>query len=929
MSCETCGTDCRCCSGISAETPVEITNRPGLAAISYRVGLHSDFRDTLLARISAAGWKPLRDLRTRDTDDFTIALLDAFAAMGDVLTFYQERIANESYLRTATERRSLIELARLIGYELRPGVAASTDLAFTIDDAPGAFGQALSISSNTPTAPEAPPPVAIPARTAVQSIPPPGEAPQIFESVEDLEARVEWNAMRPRLTLLQTITADMTTLWINGVDHNLHVADQLLIVPTSATATLRVISGVTTDAAANLTKLDLLPIASTASGGTMSVAARTEARQRGDIYSYRGQSDLTDTVLDDIFQYDWSEEELNALARGHGWDRNDFRRSRGRHQVQTPNPPPQIDAPAGPTGVFVMRKHGNVFGFNAPNWGTLPLIARYPQSTGNVAPAATTTTPPFPTSWERRTLELDSEATSLGRRKIDLDRVYDEVTNGWIVLEQAGQTARPIAVEKTEEIGRSGYTISGRVTRVSAITTSFGSFTIRETVVLLQSESLPIADVPDDSVVHDQPIILEAAYSGLRKGQRVIITGERNDLAGKIESESNTLREITGTNDGRGPRTTITLQSALAHSYKRATVTIAGNVSHATHGQTVDEIAGSGDAAQPFQTFVLKQPPLTYVGAESETGGATTLEVRVNGALWNEVPSFFGHGPDERIYITRLDDDSNTTVMFGDGVTGSRLPTGTNNVTFRYRRGIGVAGMVGPTRLSQLLKPITGVKGVTNPIEATGGADADKIEDIRRNATLTAFTLGRVVSLQDYEDYARAYLGIAKANARWAWSGETRFIIVTVAGPDGGIIASNSDLAKRLRASMQTFGDPNVPISVVPAAQRLFALNANVRVDPALEKETVLAAAKRTVIDKFSFDARDFGQPVSLSEVYAVLAGVSGVLAADVRAFYAIGDTTATSTTVRPRIGALPETASSPARILTIALTSVQIGEMR
>jgi hypothetical protein len=928
MSCETCGTDCRCCSGISAETPVEITNRPGLDAISYRIGMHSDFRDTLLARISAAGWKPLRDLRTRDTDDFTIALLDAFATMGDVLTFYQERIANESYLRTATERRSLIELARLIGYELRPGVAASTDLAFTIDDAPGAFGQALSISSNTPTAPEAPPPVAIPARTAVQSIPPPGEAPQIFESVEDLEAHVEWNAMRPRLTLRQTITTDMTTLWISGVDHNLHVADQLLIVPTSATATLRVISGVTTDAAADLTKLDLVPIASTSSVSTTATGAGTGTRQRGNIYSYRAQGDLTDTLLDDIFQYDWSEEELNALAITNGWNRNDFRRSR-RQPVHTPNPPQQIDVPQGPTGVFVMRKHGNVFGYNAPNWGTLPLIARYPQPTGNASPATTATTPPFPTSWEGRTLEQDSEATSLGRRKIDLDHVYDEVTNGWIVLEQAGQTARPIAVEKTEEVGRSGYTISGRVTRVDAITPSFGSFTVRETVVLLQSESLPVADVPDDSVVHDQPIILEAAYTGLRKGQRVIITGERSDLAGKIESETNTLREITSTNDGRGPRTTITLQSALARSYKRPTVTIAGNVSHATHGQTVDEIAGSGDAAQPFQTFVLKQPPLTYIGAENETGGATTLEVRVNGALWNEVTSFFDHGPDERIYITRLDDDSNTTVMFGDGVTGSRLPTGTNNVTLRYRRGIGVAGMVGPTRLSQLLKPITGVKGVTNPIEATGAADADQIEDIRRNATLTAFTLGRVVSLQDYEDYARAYLGIAKASARWAWSGETRSIIVTVAGPGGEVIASNSDLAKRLRTSMQTFGDPHVPISIVPAAQRLFALSANVRVDPALVKETVFAAAKQTVIDKFSFDGRDFGQPVSLSEVYAVLAGVPGVLAADVRAFYAIGDTTATATTVRPRIGALPETASSPARILTIALTSVLIGEMR
>ena len=55
-----------------------------------------------------AKYPALRALTTRDNSDPTIAVLDAFAVMGDVLTFYQERIANEGYLRTATERRSIL-----------------------------------------------------------------------------------------------------------------------------------------------------------------------------------------------------------------------------------------------------------------------------------------------------------------------------------------------------------------------------------------------------------------------------------------------------------------------------------------------------------------------------------------------------------------------------------------------------------------------------------------------------------------------------------------------------------------------------------------------------------------------------------------------------------------------------------------------------
>ena len=46
-------------------------------------------------------------------------------------------------------------------------------------------------------------------------------------------------------------------------------------------------------------------------------------------------------------------------------------------------------------------------------------------------------------------------------------------------------------------------------------------------------------------------------------------------------------------------------------------------------------------------------------------------------------------------------------------------------------------------------------------------------------------TLGRIVSLEDYEDFARAFAGIEKALATWMWSGEKRGVFVTVAGAKG------------------------------------------------------------------------------------------------------------------------------------------------
>ena len=154
---------CGCCDGVSNQSPVLIHNRPGLSAIAYRIGDHAEVLASLLARLSSKDYPALSQLRTRDSDDFSIALLDAYAGMADVLSFYQERIANESYLRTSGERFSLQEMARLIGYRLNPGVAAETWLAFTVEDASGA-----------------PEKVRIDRGARVQSVPAQDEKPQIF-----------------------------------------------------------------------------------------------------------------------------------------------------------------------------------------------------------------------------------------------------------------------------------------------------------------------------------------------------------------------------------------------------------------------------------------------------------------------------------------------------------------------------------------------------------------------------------------------------------------------------------------------------------------------------------------------------------------------------------------------------------------------------
>ena len=91
--------------------------------------------------------------------------------------------------------------------------------------------------------------------------------------------------------------------------------------------------------------------------------------------------------------------------------------------------------------------------------------------------------------------------------------------------------------------------------------------------------------------------------------------------------------------------TVLTFAQSLAYTYVRHTVTINANVAQSTHGETVEEVLGSGDASQAFQRFTLRQPPLTYVSASTPSGAQTTLEVRVNDLLWHEVPDLLRPWP--------------------------------------------------------------------------------------------------------------------------------------------------------------------------------------------------------------------------------------------------------------------------------------------
>lgn len=902
---------CGCCEGIiGVTTPARIDNRPGLPTIPYRVGVYRQFRETMQTRLAANVLFPGLDrLKTRREDDFSMALLDAWAVVADVLTFYQERVANESYKRTATERVSLLELAHMVRYSLQPGVAANTYLAFTGEDAPGS-----------------PPQTMVDIGTKVQSLPNPGEQPQIFETIEAIEVRSAWNAMKPVSTQPARVFKDGRPLWLQGTNTGLKAGDVLVIVDEGGdkpeTQFLRVES-VDADAAQQQTLVSFEgyqppppPVQPTA-----------PAIRITDGFKQKLSLD-NKTVQDLLLNRRVPQSDLEALAIVQGWSVQDVLanmaaqtgkapvatlasqagQQNGSKASQLEDVATKVTAPLNQAfqkpRIFALRMRASLFGHNAADWRLMPpviqsnYIAAYDAQVGNTANRSDPTGSAADVN--------DWPVVPPPSKRLDLDSVYTQILrNSWLAVEQPDAPPVVTKVTTVTETAATNYGLSAKITRLevdtdvivqkldsNGVAQPFTLQQLRQMTVYGQSEELFVADAPVNTPIQQSPLRVYGTYEGLRGRRTIIVSGERQDKAGEASSEIAVLVDVA--TDGN--TTLLSLEKDLAYPYKPETVTINANVALATQGESIeDEILGSGDASQTYQSFTLRQSPLTYVQSPTQvTGIASTLKVEVNGIPWQEVSSLYDYGPRDHVYVTRIQDDGKVTVQFGDGHNGARLPTGEDNVRASYRKGSGQQALVDPGQLNILLTRPMGVKGVSNPFAPTGAADPETTDDARRNADNTVRTLGRIVSKQDYEDYARSYASVAKALATVIWTNQLREVFVTVAGPatpdnpQGTEIVQDSPLYTRIYSDMRRHSNPTVALTLQSYRTALFRVAAYVKVNPNNDPAGVLKDVEKALRAAFSFDARSFGQPVTLKEILAIIQGRYGVVTTRVEALYRV-----------------------------------------
>jgi hypothetical protein len=880
---------------MSAPAPL---NRPGLDALTYRAGTYGTFMRAMTERLNAR----LPALTTRELDDPAIALLDGWAIVADVLTFYQERIANEGYVRTAVDKFSVLQFADLVGYTPRPGVAASVFLAYTLEKGGD---------------------VTLPAGSKAQSVPGPGETPQAYEIANAFAARDVWNTLPLRTTQPQN-PGGTAPFYLSTITTNLKPNDMLLFVRNGSAATDALpehrfvrIAAVEPQPAQNRTKITLQGAGldwSDAGPAPADEAAPPLAAELPD-----AATPASTTLLERMASI-----EPPLLRRPSAPPRSPQRLARTPAEALGPNLDlaPQLFAalhpgaakkvysalanapatPQTPLDVYAFRVRAAPYGHNAPappvrRARPTPepgLAAANPEERvlqlvhalfAAAAPEEGAVAPDWPLAF------ADRDPTYLS-----LDARYDRIAPGTFVGVRTFPNDEPVlfSVVDTRERSRRDYGLSAATT---VLTLNTGYFVepgreqslapLRDVDVFAQSERLQLADVPIAADIPDDPaatptvLELDGIYDGLAPGRWAIIAGTRTDLPGVVGAE---LVMIAATEHRANPalpgdtlHTFVTLSAQLAYRYARSSVTVWGNVVRATHGETRTETIGSGDASQARQSFALKAKSLTFVASPTQSGTQSTLTVRVNGVPWAEAGDLNALGPTDRAYTTATN-DSGTTVTFGDGVHGARLPTGTENVSATYRTGLGAPGNVDSSKISLLMSRPLGVKAVGNPLPASGGTDPESRDDIRRNLATALLALDRLVSLDDYANFARTFAGVAKAAVASIGTGAAGTVCLTLAGAGGAAIDPNGDLANNLATALRTLGDPRQAFTLAGCDRVLLLVGANVDLAPDAVWETVEPAIRAALGDTFGFNERDFGRPAHRSEAIAAIAGVPGVV---------------------------------------------------
>lgn len=797
-----------CCDSKTASPLAEIP--AGLDSLPRQTNTFPAVRTALLESLSEkpalASWRP-------SGDDFGLMWLEMWGYVSDILGFYDERIANESYLRTAVRGPSLRRITGLLGYRPLPGVGGTATVAALAEG---------DLSVTMPTG------------TRFRSRSFDGQPPQIFET---------------------TATADI---------HRLKNA--WTIAPFKRRPTL----GGDDEVAPSKDK-----------GAASGSGARSEFLFEAEGFGLA----VDDLVLFESRDPENTEPATPSISRV--TSAAPYPGKDGTTYMQVGFDPPVTIAPNFDLTQLRVRKPRRVrsatanTALNESAKDTEPTIefvgGGSPRLTAffDGAPEGFGASDPVIVSKRLASFEAEfaeASVVSINAAAIEVDSIppqtIDTVT---VPSPRIAGMKLVLLVASTYSLGTSKSSLGFHFDFIDAGKLTTVAPTERPAAEFADVEGVPLQGlivVPPDAAATAAGLGSASGLAGLLE-QRFLLA-DADGQGALVDGR------LSFTNDGRASFEALDADQLPA--ILKLPVTLHGNVVDVSRGESITgEILGNGNARIAHQQFRLKKKPLTYLhqpSAGNASGAASTLQLYVGGILWQQATSFFGRGPEDRVYIVHHDDEQNTIITGGDGVRGARFPTGVKNVVANYRH---QAGEAAPPKgaINQLGGAVKGLRGVKSPLAGLPGKDPDPPEAIRETAPKTALLLGRAVSAVDFQALAETAPGVVRAAAEWLWldgQGQAGISVRYIGETTPDLVLQTL----RLQA------DPTVPLEVSQAQPIAASAAISVEVDPLYVKTDVAAAVLAVLTDPatgvLAVRQATVGGPFHPSPVYRAALAVAGVV---------------------------------------------------
>jgi uncharacterized phage protein gp47/JayE len=880
-------------------------NRAGLRRFQYVDANAATYLEELRVRLADRFplWQPIQRTSTEveqyrrprsAVPDWGWEIARALARACHVLGEHVDAFANESYLATATQWESLRRLAALVDYHPAPPASAFTNLVLVAK--PGASGTV-------------PPGFAVSAATPGAQI--------TFETMEELAIDSALNELRPQGFDRNPEILTGNTLELDGEVDGLALGEPVVIESeTDGSAWARRVDNIVVGATTTTVQVSPDLPAGVLVRGRVVVHAKPKDRLAAlrpsttslvignEVVLVRGAGGIkTGDVLTIADQVHRSYHQVTGVFD----PRVTFDRAVGELRFDSASVLPVVSVDAevrsgGPANTFTVavagdwRRLANQIVAD-PRAFTTTLPLRYTVSSADYTP---TTPPP--------TVAADGGKTVL-RLTPNIDGAFPAGTAAppRLLVPAAGDSPwtidRPFVVKASDGItttlprttvgGDFVVAITGSSLAWGAVssitrdeparqasiapvspwqrtsgdlllgaTTVFGHFTKQLRLAGWNRNPTPISG-------SDIPLDLPAETASLTIGRKLVVyrsdAPDRGYLTAVSAVSRGTLRLRDGISDDAG--------------FTRENLRIAGNVAPASHGERqAEKVLGSGDATLSGQRFVLAQQAVSFVPDPKQPRGVRAdIDVVVDGRIWEQVGTLRDAGPADPVYAVKITEDGTLELEFGDGQTGRRLPTGSNNVRVRARVGVGLAGNLPAGTLTKIAKPHPSVGAVQQPLPAVGGNDRETADSLRKTAPTTLLTLERCVSPADFASLAAAHASIWQAQAFVRPSLGTRAhrVEVVVVPADG---AELGELAQTLATFLQSHALPNVEVTVTRFVPLPVTLAVTVEIDlAAFEPAVVLRDVRAALYDALSLRRRRLGQPVFLGDIYAVVENVPGV----------------------------------------------------